>query len=82
MTETADLKSSVLCWGSLTHGQLGLGGLEEETVTLPREIRSFCNVEVVHIACGLQHTLFVKKDGRVLSCGNNDYGQLGHEKPC
>ena len=24
------------CWGSMKHGELGLGGLEEEIITLPK----------------------------------------------
>lgn len=24
------------CWGSMKHGELGLGGLEEEIITQPR----------------------------------------------
>lgn len=26
----------MFCWGSMKHGELGLGGLEEETITQPR----------------------------------------------
>lgn len=25
-------------WGSTTHGQLGLGGIEEEVISTPREV--------------------------------------------
>jgi len=32
------------------------------------------------VACGENYTVAVTKDGQVYSCGNNDYGQLGHEK--
>ena len=31
------------------------------------------------IACGYNHTLFLLDDGTILSCGNNDYEQLGHD---
>ena len=30
-------------------------------------------------ALGSQHTLLLTKNGRVWSCGNNDYGQLSQE---
>lgn len=32
------------------------------------------------VACGSLHTLVLLHNGEVYSCGNNDYGQLGHEK--
>lgn len=41
---------------------------------------SLKDVQVSQIACGETHTLFVLADGSMYSCGNNDYGQLGHSK--
>lgn len=32
--------------------------------------------KIVSAACGCSHSLFVRKDGRVLSCGKNYYGEL------
>lgn len=32
------------------------------------------------VACGENYTVAITNDGQVYSCGNNDYGQLGHEK--
>lgn len=32
------------------------------------------------VACGENYTVAVTIIGQVYSCGNNDYGQLGHEK--
>lgn len=40
---------------------------------LPRRVRQ--------IACGQHHSLFLLDDGDLLSCGNNDCGQLGREGP-
>ena len=39
-------------------------------------------VEFVKVACGSgdAHTLAVSRDGRVWSCGDGDYGQLGRGK--
>ena len=79
--ETATSPStSMLCWGSMVHGQLGLGGIEEEQISLPRELPVFRGRQVTCLGCGPQHTLFILRDGTVYSCGNNDWGQLGHNK--
>ncbi|ESR61122.1 hypothetical protein CICLE_v10015267mg [Citrus x clementina] len=37
-------------------------------------------VEVVDIACGFDHSLVLGRNGVLLSCGSNVYGQLGREK--
>lgn len=37
--------------------------------------------KVVECALGDNHTLFLTNEGKVYSCGNNDYGQLGHDQP-
>jgi alpha-tubulin suppressor-like RCC1 family protein len=36
---------------------------------------------VLSVACGSYHTVIVTCDGEVYTCGSNDHGQLGHEKP-
>jgi len=33
--------------------------------------------QVCQIACGAEYTLFLKKNGEILACGNNEQGQLG-----
>lgn len=33
------------------------------------------------MACGKNHTLAVTEDGKLYTCGSNDFGQLGHEGP-
>ena len=33
--------------------------------------------DIVSVGCGLKHTLLLLKEGRVLSCGSNEKGQLG-----
>jgi E3 ubiquitin-protein ligase HERC4 len=72
----------MLCWGSTKHGQLGLGGVEEEIVKVPVENKFFfskTNNCVKQIACGYAHTVFLLDDGTVYSCGCNDFEQLGHD---
>jgi len=44
------------CWGSMKHGELGLGGLEEEIITQPRA-SPFTLVD--DIAQGLYLILFI-----------------------
>jgi len=74
------LPSVVHCWGNMTHGQLGLGGIEEEQICEPRELALLTGKHVTDVACGVYHTMFLLKNGVVYSCGNNDRGQLGHDK--
>ncbi|KAF5286890.1 hypothetical protein FQA39_LY00423 [Lamprigera yunnana] len=68
-------------WGSTIHGELGLGGIEEEHILTPRVLEWFGAKSVEEAACGETHSLLLTKDGKVFSCGNNDYGQLGHAQP-
>ena len=75
-----DLQSVVYCWGNMTHGQLGLGGIEEEQICEAREVTALTSRHVTDVACGVHHTIFLLKSGVVYSCGNNDHGQLGHDK--
>ncbi|XP_037933955.1 probable E3 ubiquitin-protein ligase HERC4 isoform X2 [Teleopsis dalmanni] len=68
---------SIYCWGNTVHGELGLGGIEEEHILIPRKMSWKPDTSICHIACGKWHTLFLTVDGKVYSCGNNDNGQLG-----
>lgn len=71
----------MFAWGNTTNGELGLGGIEDEQILTPRQLEWFGADDVTEIACGDNHTLLLTKDGKVYSCGNNDYGQLGHDQP-
>ncbi|XP_066248449.1 probable E3 ubiquitin-protein ligase HERC4 isoform X1 [Euwallacea similis] len=68
-------------WGSTIHGELGLGGIEEEHILTPRMLDWYLASKVIGCALGDNHTLFLTNEGKVYSCGNNDYGQLGHDQP-
>ncbi|XP_070528774.1 probable E3 ubiquitin-protein ligase HERC4 isoform X3 [Cardiocondyla obscurior] len=70
----------MFCWGSTIHGELGLGGIEDENIFIPREVDFAEANNVDQISCGENYTVVITKDGQIYSCGNNDYGQLGHEK--
>lgn len=43
----------------------------------PRLIEELKSVEVIDVACGLDHSLLLCSDGTVLSGGSNTYNQLG-----
>ncbi|XP_076666112.1 HECT and RLD domain containing E3 ubiquitin ligase 4 isoform X2 [Andrena cerasifolii] len=74
------IKADMFCWGSTIHGELGLGGIEDENVLTPREVDFEPAAKVEQIACGENYTIVITRDGQIYSCGNNDFGQLGHEK--
>ena len=71
-------------------GQLGLGGsLEDPNVTVPTHVKSVATLlrnsrgegdTIAQISVGGSHSAIVTENGRVLVCGSNDFGQLGHEK--
>lgn len=73
-------KKDMFCWGSTIHGELGLGGIEDENILIPRELDFKKAAEIQQIACGENYTVVITQIGEIYSCGNNDYGQLGHEK--
>ncbi|XP_015889993.1 ultraviolet-B receptor UVR8 isoform X2 [Ziziphus jujuba] len=64
--------------------KLVLEGMEKEKnmpiIWEPRLVRELNGVEVVGIACGLDHSLVLCGNGTLLSCGSNIYGQLGRSK--
>ncbi|XP_064600028.1 probable E3 ubiquitin-protein ligase HERC4 isoform X2 [Liolophura sinensis] len=72
---------SLLCsWGQSTDGQLGLGGIDDDRISCPREVTLLSKCNIKDVSCGNKHTVIVSKDGVVYTCGNNDAGQLGHDK--
>lgn len=73
-------RTTMLCWGNASYGQLGLGGIDEEIVVEPRKCEFFHGKQVSDVGCGRRHTAFLLEDGTVYTCGCNDLGQLGHEK--
>lgn len=47
---------------------------------VPREITWNESMKMVQVSCGSTHTILLLNDGRIFTCGNNDYGQLGHQQ--
>lgn len=79
--DTLEKGVGMFCWGSTSHGELGLGGIEEEQILVPREL-TWPDQEVVKFAaCGETHSVMITDQGKIYSCGNNDFGQLGHDQP-
>ncbi len=54
------------------YGQLGNG------TTNSTKLQTCVASDVVAVAAGLYHSLFVTADGTLWAMGNNNYGQLGN----
>lgn len=56
-------------------GQLGLDHTQHQST--PQLVKALDGHEVAMVSCGLYHTILCTVAGELLSCGKNDYGQLG-----
>jgi alpha-tubulin suppressor-like RCC1 family protein len=66
----------LLLSGANDNGQLGLGDLVTRNGWVPLNDSNVGN-RVAMVACGGRHTVVLTGDGRVLTCGANEHGQLG-----
>ena len=86
-------RGHVYSFGFGGHGQLGHGAMDEMpiasfwhdgknsyTATVPTKVDpSFFNDEhVVLVSLGEEHSAMLTKEGNVYTCGDNGWGQLGH----
>jgi len=70
-----DSTGQVYTWGRNENGQLGNG--KKDRVELPEAVDALEGEDVVAVAMGRRHTLFLTAKGEVYSCGDNKMGQLG-----
>ncbi|KAK2570042.1 PH [Acropora cervicornis] len=62
-------------WGDGTTGMLGHGENAEENV--PRVVDALQSKNISTLACGVNHTIAVTKEGEVFSWGSGEGGKLG-----
>src|SRR6266496_1895430 len=74
---TLFLKSDSTVWvcGNNIQGQLGDSTNTDRPTSVP--VNPTWNNNIIDIAGGGFHSLFLKSDGSVWACGDNSYGQLG-----
>jgi len=71
-------QGSLLAWGNNEHGQLGC--LTERAFTsTPKPVKLDKKLHFVRVAAGSGHSLALTSNGRVYSCGQGDFGALGHD---
>ena len=71
---------TVYAMGANMSGQLGLNSTAD-VLGPPVRVEALVGTEVVALASGPVHTLFLARDGAVYSCGSNSCGQLGLGAP-
>ena len=76
---TMIIKSNNSLWscGWNGNGQLGLGSTN--TQSRFTQVTTNINNDVKEVICGDQHTFILKNNSSILSCGRNNYGQLGFD---
>ncbi|CAH1712880.1 X-linked retinitis pigmentosa GTPase regulator-like isoform X2 [Aphis gossypii] len=68
----------VYIWGSNRDRQLGLNSLDADSVNVSVPTIVPITLPVVYVSCGHIHTAFVTKNGDLYTCGDREYGKLGH----
>lgn len=65
----------VYTWGLGNNGRLGHGS--QDDYFEPTIVTALSGKQVVEVACGSFHTVFVTSDGEAYACGDNQGGQCG-----
>jgi len=73
-----DEEGRVWAWGRNEGGQLGLGDTDDRFV--PTMVNALSGYEVIEVATGKAHALFLTSCGKVFAAGSNDNGQCGQGK--
>lgn len=68
-------EGQVWCWGVNFDGQLGTGPRPPDAGVLPARVLGLN--DAVELSAGTRFTCALRRSGRVLCWGNNDYGQRG-----
>ena len=66
-------------WGQCEYGQLGLGGIPDVEVPCPRlvsDVSLDLGVSIQDVKAGNSHSVILTSDGKLYSCGSNEYGQV------
>jgi len=58
-------------------GQIGLSQKFSVVAPKPLPVGTFSSKIIVSATCGVNHTIFLSRDGSVFVCGNNEKGVLG-----
>jgi Regulator of chromosome condensation (RCC1) repeat len=66
---------AVFAFGRNDSGQLGVGDTTDRMT--PARVEGLRGHRTVALACGQYHTAAVTAAGALLTCGKNDWGQLG-----
>ncbi len=65
---------TVFAWGNNQYGQLGDGTFQNSRLT---PVIAGRLTDVTAIAGGINYTVALRRDGTLVSCGHNNFGQLG-----
>src|SRR5579883_2711314 len=80
--------TKVFCFGNTSNGKLGLGGIEDEHILLPRKQKKlqidFKKYKLMQLSSGRNHTIVLIHNqtndiSTLLSCGSNERHQLGRQ---